>query len=150
MFVIDHLKLVRHSNSRLNKFDRMEEVCIEAKGLAKELDAVCIILAQRTRESLKRDDATPLMTDIDGGGALEQQVDLALCLFRRDRWLLQRYLGGKRPQREGERTKRVDDYFSSEGKVEIHTLKRRRGQDGQMRQFRFNGAASRLDPEDER
>lgn len=139
LIVIDHLRLVRVNGRFTNKFDRIEYVTGELKSMAKDLDIAVIVLSQVTRMSQR--DAThpePGINDLDGGSSIEQDADWILGMFRRDRWL---------------KTQKPYDMDSDKGrawaelmrrhknKIEITVLKRRRGEDGEMREFEFDGRA---------
>ena len=134
--VLDHLRLVRTFTKTKDKFERMEYVTGELKALAKDLGIAFLVLSQVTRSSQRRDDPFPKITDLDGGGAAEQDADWALGLFRRDRWLR-----NQRPldmdSKEGREW--ADGMQRWKDRIEIKTLKRRRGSDGETREFGFDG-----------
>ena len=134
--VIDHLRLVKATGKYNNKFDRIEYVTGEMKAMAKDLDIAVIALSQVTRNSQRRDDPSPTLTDTDGGASIEQDADWALGLFRRDR-----HLKSSRPHdmdtQEGREW--AEQWNACKGQIEITTLKRRRGDDGERRKFTFDG-----------
>ncbi len=135
--VIDHLRLVKAVGKYNNKFDRIEYVTGEMKAMAKDLDIAVIALSQVTRNSQRRDDPSPTLTDTDGGASIEQDADWALGLFRRDRHLkLSRPSGGDNHPDVEEWAKQLSE---SRGQIEITVLKRRRGDDGERRKFKFDG-----------
>lgn len=138
LVVIDHLRLVRANGRFKDKFDRIEYVTGEMKSLAKELDIAVIALSQVTRSSQRRDDPSPQLNDFDGGPSVEQDADWALGMFRRDRWLKTQR---PRDMDSSEGREWSEDYAKSKGKIEIRCLKRRRGDDGEMREFVFDGRA---------
>lgn len=134
--VIDHLRLVKATGKYNNKFDRIEYVTGEMKAMAKDLDIAVIALSQVTRNSQRRDDPSPTLTDTDGGASIEQDADWAIGLFRRDR-----HLKTIRPHDmetpEGQEWSK--DWNACKGQIEMKILKRRRGDDGEMRKFQFDG-----------
>lgn len=134
--VIDHIRLVRSFSKAHNKFDRMEYVSGELKALAKDLKIAIVVLSQVTRASQRRDDPFPTITDIDGGGAAEQDADWVITMLRRDR-----YLKNQKPNDTESREFRdwAEDMARWRNKIEIRCLKRRRGEDGETREFSFNG-----------
>lgn len=134
--VIDHLRLVRANGRFKDKFDRIEFVTGELKSLAKELDIAVIALSQVTRSSQRRDDPSPQLNDFDGGPSIEQDADWAIGMFRRDRWLKTQR---PRDMDSSEGRDWLEDYNRAKGKIEIRCLKRRRGDDGEMREFTFDG-----------
>lgn len=137
--VIDHLRLVRLGTKVRDKFERAEIITGELKALAKELGIAVVCLSQVTRASQRRDDPTPQRSDGDGGSSIEQDADWALALLRRDRWLkTQKPVGGS--DREWDEWK--SKFARAKGRIEITVLKRRRGEDGEMREFVFDGRGS--------
>ncbi len=140
--VIDHLRHVRTMVRAKDKWDRAEIVSGESKAMAKDLDIAVIMLSQVSRSSQRRDDPAPQIADLDGGGPLEQDMDWGLSLFRRDRWLK-----NQRPRNdEGTEYANWSRLMAEcRGHVEVKSLKRRRGEDGEKRDFIFNGRAGRLE-----
>lgn len=134
--VVDHLRLVRTLAKMPNKFDRMEFVTGELKALAKDLRVAIILLSQVTRSSQRREDPFPTLNDVDGGGALEQDADWGVSLLRRDR-----YLKNQRPVDPESKDFRdwAEDMRRWKDRIEIRCLKRRRGEDGETREFEFDG-----------
>lgn len=139
LVVIDHLRLVRAGGKFTNKFDRIEHVTGELKGMAKDLDIAVVVLSQVTRMSQR--DAThpePGINDLDGGSSIEQDADWILGMFRRDRWLKTQ----KPYDMESDKGRRWSELMvRHKNKIEITCLKRRRGEDGEMREFAFDGRA---------
>jgi replicative DNA helicase len=144
MIGVDHLRLIKTNKRFQNKFDRMEWLTGEFKALSKELGIATVLLSQLTRASQRREDPAPKITDLDGGGALEQDADWVLANFRRDRWL-----ETVRPTHNDEESKEFkqwqSEYMRMKGRIEIWSLKNRRRKDGEMREFLFNGRASRIE-----
>lgn len=136
--VIDHLRLVRTRVRSHDRFERQEIITGEAKAMAKDLGIAVIVLSQVTRASQRRDDPSPQLNDFDGGSSVEQDADWALGLFRRDRWL-------KSQRPEDPESKEFQDWAAdiarSKDRIQIQCLKRRRGADGEKRQFVFDGRA---------
>lgn len=133
---IDHIRLVRTFVKSANKFDRIEHVSSELKAMAKDLNIAVVVLSQVTRASQRRDDPFPLLTDLDGGGAADQDGDWVFTLLRRDR-----YLKNQKPNDPESREFRewVEDMNRWRHRIEIRCLKRRRGEDGETREFLFDG-----------
>ncbi|AZO29350.1 DnaB-like helicase C-terminal domain-containing protein [Mesorhizobium sp. M1B.F.Ca.ET.045.04.1.1] len=139
--VVDHVRLVRTFNKSTNKFDRIEHVTGEFKALAKDLGIAFIVLSQVTRSSQRRDDPFPNLTDLDGGGSIEQDADWCVSLFRRDRWLK-----GQRPQEMDSKEGRewAEQMQRWKNRIEVRCLKRRRGEDGETAEFEFDGRRGQL------
>lgn len=82
--VIDYLQLLLPSATR-RQASRQEEVAAISRGLkrlAKELRIAVIALSQLSRSPEARSDKRPHLSDLRESGALEQDADLALLLFR--------------------------------------------------------------------
>lgn len=136
MVVVDHVRLIRALARTKDKWERVEYVTGELKSLAKDLGVAIVALSQVTRASQRRDDPSPQLNDLDSGPTLEQDADWAVGLFRRDRWLK-----SQRPHDMESRDGRdwSEKMADARGKIEMTILKRRRGEDGEMRQFIFDG-----------
>jgi replicative DNA helicase len=135
--VIDHIRLVRSFAKFQNKFDRMEYVSGELKALAKDLKIAVVVLSQVTRASQRREDPFPTITDLDAGGPAEQDSDWVLAMIRRER-----YLKNQQPNNDPESRdfrEWVDEKNRWKDRIEIRCLKRRRGSDGETREFVFDG-----------
>jgi replicative DNA helicase len=141
MVVVDHVRLVRVLAKTKDKWERVEYVTGELKSLAKSLKVAFVVLSQVTRASQRRDDPSPQLNDFDSGSSLEQDADWAIGLFRRDRWLK-----SQRPHEMDSRDGRewAEKMSDARGKIEMTILKRRRGDDGEMRQFEFDGRRSMI------
>lgn len=81
---VDYLQLL-HGPSEVRKRGRTEEtshVSNELKDIASSLDVHVIALAQLNREVEKRNDKSPLMSDLRDSGQIEQDADVILLLHR--------------------------------------------------------------------
>ncbi|ALD65935.1 replicative DNA helicase [Spiroplasma cantharicola] len=80
---IDYLQLI---SSMSNKFDsRQNEVATisrHLKKIARELNMPIICLSQLSRSVEKREEKTPLMSDLRDSGAIEQDADIIMFLYR--------------------------------------------------------------------
>ena len=86
LICIDYLQLMNPVNSRSNS-SRQQEVSDISRGLklmAKELQVPVIALAQLSRESEKRDDHRPVLSDLRDSGAIEQDADMVMFIHRPD------------------------------------------------------------------
>jgi replicative DNA helicase len=85
LIVIDYLQLLQSGMKRVE--NRQVEVAAMSRNLklmAKELEVPVIVLAQLNRESEKRTDKTPLMSDLRESGTLEQDSDIVILVHRPD------------------------------------------------------------------
>jgi replicative DNA helicase len=83
--IIDYLQLIRLSNdSRSNRVAEIEYLTTNLKNIASELGITIIILSQLSREHKRREDKTPMLSDLRDSGSIEQDSNVVIFLHAPD------------------------------------------------------------------
>ena len=85
LVVIDYLQLVQGSNKRqASREQEISEISRSLKILAKEINVPVIALPQLSRAVEQRPDHRPMLSDLRESGAIEQDADIVMFLYRDD------------------------------------------------------------------
>lgn len=86
LVVIDYLQLMSGAGSKFagNRVQEISEISRWLKELARELEVPIIALSQLSRTSEMRTDKKPQLSDLRESGAIEQDADVVMMLYRED------------------------------------------------------------------
>lgn len=85
LIVVDYLTLVQPSRRMENRVQEVAEISQGLKNLARELKIPVLVLAQLNRGVEHRGDAQPQLADLRDSGAIEQDADVVMFLYREDK-----------------------------------------------------------------
>jgi replicative DNA helicase len=123
LIVVDYLQLMTVPGTKENRATEISEISRGLKALAKELSCPVIALSQLNRGVEQRENKKPVMSDLRESGAIEQDADMILLIYR-------------------------DEVYNKEtpkkGVADIDLAKHRNGETGEIR-LTFRGANSRFE-----
>ncbi len=134
LIVIDYLGLIGSDSSRRgdNRVQDITAITMGLKALAKELGVPVLLLSQLNRETEKRSDKKPQLSDLRDSGSIEQDADVVLFVFR-DEY----YLAREEPSAELDNGMANPDHIkwreraaNATGKAEVIIAKHRHGPTG--------------------
>lgn len=127
---VDYLQLITGSK-RDNRVLEISEMTMGLKSLAKELNIPIIVLSQLSRAVESRDDKRPMLSDLRESGAIEQDADIVMFIYR-DEY----YLSRKEPSAGSEKhAEWLDKLNKVHNQAEVIVAKHRNGAIGNVLLF---------------
>ena len=127
MIAIDYLGLIQvvSKNSTENRTQQIGELSRQLKALARDLNIPIVVLSQMSRDSEKRTNHEPTMSDLRDSGNIEQDADIIMTLFRSDY-----YNNTKKSDQETQTNQETEN--SNISNVTVNVLKNRNGKTGKV------------------
>jgi replicative DNA helicase len=85
--IVDYIQLMQGRGRFENRTLELGAISRSLKGLAKELNVPIVVLSQLSRAPESRSDHRPQLSDLRESGALEQDADVVVFIFREDQYL---------------------------------------------------------------
>ncbi len=84
LVVVDYLQLMNASGKNDNRVQEISKITRNMKILAKELNVPVLMLSQLARDSEKRTNHRPVLSDLRDSGSIEQDADIVAFLYREE------------------------------------------------------------------
>lgn len=115
MIVVDYIQLIQATGRSESRQQEVSDISRKLKAMARELNVPVIALSQLSRNVEQRENKRPMLSDLRESGAIEQDADLVMFLYREDYY-----------KREEERNNERED-------VELILAKHRNGPTGNLK-----------------
>lgn len=120
LVIVDYIQMMQMSSRYENRQQEMSAISRSMKILAKELNVPVIACSQLSRNVESRPDKRPMLSDLRESGAIEQDADLVMFVFREEHYMAH--------------IEKTDPKFLEvEGKAEIIIAKQRNGPTGNIK-----------------
>lgn len=116
LIVIDYLQLINVSGKRRGRVEEVSEISRGLKTLQRELGIPVVVLSQLNRDVESRKPPRPMPSDLRGSGAIEQDADMVIMLYRHSHYV-----------------KKMEQYGGEDLSTEIIIAKNRNGKTGTVK-----------------
>lgn len=127
ILAVDYVQLMTGRGRFENRTLELASISRSLKGLAKELGVPILVLSQLSRAPEARSDKRPMLSDLRESGALEQDADVVIMIFREEMYKLDK-----------------DEPSENDGLAELIIAKQRNGPTGTAK-VRFDKQWTRFD-----
>jgi replicative DNA helicase len=87
LIIVDYLQLIKNEGTNDTRSIELGHITQGLKSIAKELNVSIVVLSQLSRAVESRDDKRPQMSDLRESGAIEQDADLVMFIYREEYYL---------------------------------------------------------------
>ena len=84
MIIIDYLQLIRGGSYSKDRQQEVSQISRDLKALARDMDIPVLTLSQLSRAVEYRQDKRPMLSDLRESGAIEQDADIVMLLYREE------------------------------------------------------------------
>lgn len=84
LIIIDYIQLIQTSGKAESRQQEVSDISRKIKAMARELDVPIIALSQLSRSVESRNDKRPMLSDLRESGAIEQDADMVMFIYRED------------------------------------------------------------------
>lgn len=140
--LIDYLHLMKPDKDRNNQTVELGEITRALKLAAQELDCVIILLSQLNRGVEQRDDKRPQLSDLRQSGAIEQDADAVIFLYREEYYLKAIEPAKPGPEGDAKKVKAWNDWndqlLACRDRIDLIAAKVRNGETGNRKAYFFS------------
>ncbi|MCK5612034.1 AAA family ATPase [Candidatus Pacearchaeota archaeon] len=129
IIVIDYLGLIAPNDKKANKVHQIEQITTGLKRMSKLLKVPVVLLSQLSRALESRPDKRPVLSDLRDSGAIEQDADVVMFIYRHEMYMTSppaKSKGGGK-QYSDDITQWEEEKERCKGKAEIIVGKNRQG-----------------------
>ncbi|MDY5276705.1 MAG: DnaB-like helicase C-terminal domain-containing protein, partial [Erysipelotrichaceae bacterium] len=84
LIIIDYIQLIQSNTKSESRQQEVSDISRKIKAMARELDVPIIALSQLSRSVESRNDKRPMLSDLRESGAIEQDADMVMFIYRED------------------------------------------------------------------